>query len=403
MKAFFLALIFALSAHAQLKTEIVFNEPGFHDQEAHTVEDKLVDLIEDAAPDSSVHMSMYQVSRTAVVEALIRASQRGVDVRLVLDGSNYFDHRQPGSGTDILLNGSTKYGRLECKEQPCVHFCSGPVHLKLKKQTFGGSCNGLVINHNKFFLFSKLRDGSENVVAQTSENLEDEMQHEYQDLIIIRDDKGLYDGYLSYWGSQNRDHTRLTPWKDAIGTGPVVAKFFPRIINKDPVLQMLRRVSCGIPGPTIRIAEANFNRVKIADRLRKLAQQGCDVKVITKIEPKMFSPTLSVVKRLGSNIMIMPYQGKTPEYQLKNSIHLKIIAIDAAVDHSPVRRQFVLTGSHNLDFFSLHTNDETVLILEDTPAYLKYFEFWNRLNFSARNSGLHLLEGRDVARPVSKL
>jgi len=394
----FCLLIFiciARSAFA-LDAEAVFNEPGFHGQPSYTIENKLVSLIDQAAPDSEIHMSMYQMTRTPVIKALIRASHRGVDVHMVFDGSNYFDNLKPGNGVDLLVNGSEETGRLICKTKPCVRFCSGPLHVKIKGQTFGGSCNGLVINHNKFLLFSKLMDGSENVVAQSSSNLEDEQMHDYQDLVIIRGDRGLYEGYLDYWQQQNRDKTHyLDTHKDAVGDGSVVAKFFPRVIARDPVMQLLRRVSCEPAGSMIRVAEADINRLNVAARLRDLAKAGCDVKVITRIDPEMFSPTVGVVKRLGSNILILPFQGKTALDRAVNTIHTKLILIDAAIDGSTERRQMVVTGSHNLDFFSLHTNDETLLEIEDTPLYSTYLAFWNRINSEARASGMRLLTGKD--------
>ena len=380
---------------ASLNADVVFNEPGFHGQAATTIEDKFVELIDRAVEGSSIHMSMYQLTRKPVVEALIRASRRGVDVNMVLDGSNYFDQFKSGNAVDLIINGYNKIDRISCKIKPCVHFCSGPFHLKIHGQTFGSSCNGLVINHNKFFLFSKLSDGSEDVVAQSSSNLEDEQMHEYQDLVIIKDDKSLYSGFLDYWHSLKNDRTRLTPHKRAIGDGPAVAQFFPRLISPDPVLKILKRVSCELSGSTIRLAEADFNRLTIAARLRDLAKQGCDVKVITRIEPEMFSPAAGVAKRLGSDLMILPFHGKEKAYQAVNSLHTKLILINASVDGSSARREIVLTGSHNLDFFSLRTNDETLLILEDAAIYADYLGFWNRLNAEARNSDMQLLFGKD--------
>jgi hypothetical protein len=389
-----LILLFGVGAHA-LEAEVVFNEPGFYGNTATTVEDKLVDLVDRAAVGSEIHISLFEMTRTPVVKALIRASQRGVDVHLVLDGSNYFDQRKKvGNGIDLLLNGSDETGRLQCQTEPCVRFCTGPLHIKLHGKTFGGSCNGLIINHNKFFLFSRLTDGSENVVVQTSSNLEDLQLHQYQDMAIIRGDRALYDGYLDYWQMQNRDRTHIRPHGDIKGDGPVTARFFPRIIDRDPVMKALRRVSCEPVGSMIRVAEADFNRLNVAASLRDLAKQGCDVKVITRIDPEMFSPAVGIAKRLGPDLMILPFRGNTKEYQATNSIHTKIILIDAALDGSTERRPLVITGSHNLDFFSLHTNDETLLEIEDAAVFDAYLGFWNRLDESARTSGLSLLFGR---------
>jgi hypothetical protein len=394
---FFLALIFLSLPLFALDAEVVFNEPGFHDRPSKAVENKYVSLIDQATPGSSIHMAMYQFTRLPVAEALVRASHRDVNVRLVLDGGNYIDQMKPGNAVTLLTSDA-----LKCSEKPCVKFCFGPVQIKIKDQTFGTGCNGLVINHNKFMLLSKLDDGSKNVSVQSSSNLSDEDLHQYQDILTIKNDKGLYDGYLDYWQMLYRDHTRLTPHKDIRGSGPVHASFFPRIVNKDPVMKLLRRVSCEIPGSNIRVAEADFNRLNVASRLQELKKQGCDVKVITRLEPAMFSPAVGVATRLGSSVLILPYRSKNPEYRSVNSVHTKMILIDAALDDSDERRQVVATGSHNLDFFSLRTNDETLLEVEDKAVYDQYIRFWSRLNEDARTSDLNLLEGNDRSDAIDK-
>jgi phosphatidylserine/phosphatidylglycerophosphate/cardiolipin synthase-like enzyme len=67
--------------------------------------------------------------------------------------------------------------------------------------------------------------------------------------------------------------------------------------------------------------------------------------------------------------------------------------IDASVDRSSERRPYVITGSHNLDFFSLHTNDETMLIIQDRATFDSYLDFWNRIDTDARASGKTLIYG----------
>lgn len=388
-----LASVNAFAGTQPFDAEVTFNTPGFHDQEDTTVEQKLVELINRAAPGSAILMAQYNFSRPATARALNAASERGVDVRIVLDGNNLESKDVAGNATSIVLNGENGSEGLKCSDDSCIKFCKGPIHFKLKKKSFGGSCNGFVINHNKFFLFSKLTDGAENVVVQSSENITDGQMHMYNDLIVIKNDRGLYNGFMDYWGSLYRNHFRLSHYKDAVGDGPVEAKFFPRYLGRDPVVQMLDRVSCKIPGSVIRVSAADFTRLDVAARLRDRAKEGCDVKVISRFEPRMMSPGKGVGKRLGRNMIILPYLGKSLEYQAKNSIHTKLMIINASVDGSAEKRAFVLTGSHNLDFFSLHTNDETMLVIEDQKTFDQYLDFWNRINADAHAAGFLLTYG----------
>lgn len=50
--------------------DVVFNTPGFHDQATTTVEDKLVELIEQAVPGSQIRVSQYHIDRPETAVAL---------------------------------------------------------------------------------------------------------------------------------------------------------------------------------------------------------------------------------------------------------------------------------------------------------------------------------------------
>lgn len=399
MKALALVLI-AMTAHAAnvvdshdvkpLEFETVFNEPGFNDQPDYTVENKVVALVNEAVPGSVIRLSQYHFNRPAIANALVAASKRGVDVRVVLDGSNEPRVVNEGSGQKILSE------QLVCKEgEDCLKFCHGPISFKLGSHSFGGSCNGLIIDHNKFVILSELSTGDRNVVVQSSENYTDDQQHLYNDLIVIKNDKSLFDGFTAYWENLFRDHTRLGHFEDAIGDGPVRAKYFPRLFGPDPIMQMLKRVSCEPAGSMIRVVAADFTRTDVAARLGELARQGCDVKVLSRFDPKAFSPAATVGHKLGRNLIVLPYEGKSLATRSENSIHAKMMIIDAAVDGSSEKIPLVLTGSHNLDFFSLHTNDETLLEIQDQRVFDRYLKFWNDILDQARAANVTLVYGKN--------
>jgi phosphatidylserine/phosphatidylglycerophosphate/cardiolipin synthase-like enzyme len=50
----------------------------------------------------------------------------------------------------------------------------------------------------------------------------------------------------------------------------------------------------------------------------------------------------------------------------------------------------VLTGSHNLDLFSLRGNDETLIEVRDQQIYDQYNQFLDQILFDARSAGLRL-------------
>ncbi|PIS11309.1 MAG: hypothetical protein COT73_04700, partial [Bdellovibrio sp. CG10_big_fil_rev_8_21_14_0_10_47_8] len=296
-----------------------------------------------------------------------------------------------GSSIDLLLHGSEQFPALSCSEEPCVKFCDGPISFKAGKKHFGGSCHGLVINHNKFILFSEL-PGAKNVVVQTSANLTHNQLRNYNDLIIFRDDEVLYDGFMQYWKSLLKDDTKLTAFKTLVDRNHVKVYFFPRLIGSDPVLKLLKRVSCQIPGSMVRVSEASFTRKDIAKELQRLSGEGCDVKVIARLDQRVHSPSKGVIKALGADMKILPFKGKLESEKLANTIHTKLMLIDASIDGSPERIPVVLTGSHNLDLFSLKTNDEVLMEVHDRAIFQRYLQFWNQILADAESANIQFVQ-----------
>ncbi|MES2857212.1 MAG: phospholipase D-like domain-containing protein, partial [Bdellovibrionota bacterium] len=107
--------------------------------------DRLVSLTKQSVPQSEISVSIYEFNLVPLAEALVEASRRGVNVRMVIDGKIKGDSAKSKSAVGIVTNGLPK---------GAVTFCSG------------GGCRGTHINHNKLFLFSRLENGDRFVVAQ---------------------------------------------------------------------------------------------------------------------------------------------------------------------------------------------------------------------------------------------
>ena len=375
--------------------ENVFNAPGYRGESGFEVENKVLEMTRMAVPGSTIRAALYGVNRVIVMKELIAASKRGVDVRLVLDGGNMENVNTPGHAINILVN------ELQCNTGTgCVHFCEGPlegplklVGIKKENYTLGGSCRGLAINHNKLFLFSQLSDGSSSVIAQTSANMNQGQLKMYQDMMILKGDQELFTEFSKYWARLVLDKTVL--FKKSYPTVhaknlPVSVYFFPRFTGSDPVLELLKRVNCKLPGSGIRASQAAFTRSKVAKEMKRLKDEGCSLQVIARVDPKQFSPSASVKKSLGDSLLVLPYEGKLPEEQSENSIHTKIVMINASIDNSATKIPVVLTGSHNLDLFSLRTNDEVLIEVRDQETYNRYNQFLDQILFDARSAGIKI-------------
>lgn len=369
---------------AQAKIEAVFNTPGFGGAATETIETKLIEMIRNAEVGSSIRIAMYTFNNKEVAIELVRAGARGVDVQVVLDGKNKDLLESPRSAPSILVNGITqgdqKVPPLQCSAKRCVTFCTDGL---------GSSCLGAHINHNKLYLFSRLSDGRSDVVAQSSANLSEAQKFNYNDLLIIDGDKALFSKFTRYWKKLKQDDMKLGGVDSVKGDGPIRAHFSPVFFfGSDPIREVLDKVDCRLAGSRIRVAHSRFkdSRVATAERLRQLSSQGCDVKVIVRDEPGKNSPGSSVVKALrGLDLTILPYEN---DEAVKNSIHTKLILIDASLNGSKTRVPIVLTGSHNLNGNSLRYNDEVLLDVRGRAIFNQYLKFWNRIKSDAEAAGL---------------
>lgn len=401
-KLFLFSVLLVSSFVAQaLQIDTVFNAPGFTGQSTATVENKLIDMMKSAVRGSKIRVALYVVDREPIMKELVYASQRGVDVEIVLDGGNLPRVKIAGHALDMLVNGFDGNQGLVCQGEPdsCIKFCNGPLAgpikmLKIKKNyPLGESCRGLVINHNKLFLFSELSDGSKNVVAQTSANMAQHQLEMYNDLLIIKNDAIFFDHFMTYWGKLKEDRTVLLKKSfPTISTDEkrLKAYFFPRLVSKDPVQALLRKVNCRLPNSTIRAAQSAFTRAGVAEQMKRLKNEGCKVEVIARIDPAQSSPGSKVREALTDSLVVLPYKGANPEEQSVNSIHTKIVLINASIDDSREKIPVVLTGSHNLDLFSLRGNDETLIEVRDQRIYNQYSQFLDQILFDARSAGLRL-------------
>lgn len=354
--------------------ESTFNIPGWSGAKTTTIENRVIELINQAVPGSSIHFSMYDFDRTPIALALLRANARGVKVNAVFDGALKGELKKQNSAMNILFNGSSSLGlsKLNCTNNQCLKFC--------KTMIFGNSCRGLQNNHNKFILLSGLNDGRKNVVAMSSANWTDGQLNLHNDMITVFDDVKLYNELLKYWEAL-RDQNGSFP---LMIEGDSLAVFtFP---NKgyDPVLELLNKTSCQLPNSKIRILQSRFtdHRSAVAARLVELAKQGCDVKVLVRDEPDMSSPGKRISSILGSLMNVLKFHTKGAPDRL-GSVHSKIVLIDASIGNSTVRIPLVLAGSHNLNGTSLTQNDELLARIVNQSIFNQYMNFWNQTYSSA--------------------
>ena len=219
---------------------------------------------------------------------------------------------------------------------------------------------------------------------QSSANIEEAHLHRYNDLLEVQNDKKLYEGYLNYWKGLKRDRTRLTSPGDFQGDSGILVRTSPRLLGKDPVVDLLKRVSCKLPNSVIRAAESDLGRVGVARQLERLKNEGCSVSVLALDNLVLKQPGKQVREALGDSLVLTPSEW---EQEKRNSIHTKMLLIDASIDGAAEKSKIVFTGSQNLDLFSLKTNDDCQMEIRDPMVYEQYLGFWKRILQDAATAG----------------
>ncbi len=329
--------------------EVFFSAPGPGGEEADlTLEDRLLGLLEQAEAGSTVRAAVYTWTRTRMAEAFIAAFQRGVDVRLVV-GSDY-------PAVELLL--AALPGRVVI----CRDAAGGPCGCH------GGSGR---INHNKFFLFSALADGSTDVVVQSSANLTALQTTMGNNFVIVRDNAALHAAYLRYWNDLASRQPNANYYRTVAGGAGTRVWFFPHAAANgstgagDPVVEQLDAITPA-GGGSLHVAMAFWTgpRRAIAQRLAALHRGGCVVSVV--VHPQETSAEIiSILRAAGVPVTLMPV------------VHSKYLLIDAV--HEGERKQIVLTGSHNYTGPALTGNDETLLRLTHPRVYRDFLADWRRL------------------------
>lgn len=355
-------------ADAPLKpvvTGAVFSEPVGGDPVAIVRE--LCGLVRQAPAGSTIQVAHFVMSGTAGTEfadELIKAHQRGVKVRVILDGdrrgATVAARLAAALGTDIAAGSWT-------------HVCTGPMS--------GGTaaCIGNKGQHNKFYLFSRAGRASD-VVVQSSANLTDLNSTTYwNNAVVLAGNKRLYDAYDAYFQDlaaerKNLDYYRVV--QTGAAGGSVRAHFFPKA-DGDPVVEHLDKVSCRPGTTTIRVGMSEWDayRIGIAQRLRELAGQGCRVQIVYGIMDDEVKDVLAAEPRVELS-------GLGSGSALPGRIHSKYLLVEGSFDGDRDARR-VLTGSHNYNETSLRRNDEALLSLNNKGIYRQYVANFDRMRAAA--------------------
>ncbi|MFF8279865.1 phosphatidylserine/phosphatidylglycerophosphate/cardiolipin synthase family protein [Streptomyces lateritius] len=346
-------------------TGAVFNNPKGTAAEQNAVKNHIIGAIDSTQGGRTLRAALYVMQDQDYTDALVAAHSRGVNVRVVLDHKSVEAPNPAPAQNLIAALGTDK------TQGSWVQVC-----------TSGGACIAAggtnPINHNKFFLFSRVGDAgvAEDVVIQSSANQTlSATTRQWNNAYTVVGNTALYTAYTGYFNDLAAMNKTSDYYRQG-EAGDTKYYFFPQQ-SGDIVLGFLNNVSC--TGNTnvgttshktiVRIAAWALHRDEIAAKLRSLADQDCWIEVVYKDSNDLAT--------LQGHARIKPYRLDADGY----FVHSKYLLIEGNYAGHPDTK-WTFTGSHNLDVSSLRENDEALIRLAGATAHDAY-----KANFLAMRAG----------------
>jgi phosphatidylserine/phosphatidylglycerophosphate/cardiolipin synthase-like enzyme len=355
-------LNFAMSSIAAQPYQVEIPSAHFTDPDLlltengdHSLIDIAVGLIDAVPQDAEITLCIFKMNDPKLIGALVRAQERGVHVRIILNDGDTSEETNEASN-DVLKDLFDHYYYVE------------------------NDISGKAIIHNKFILFSAVEQSGEirrHVVLQTSSNFDERATHRLQDMVVFQD-RQIYYGYLDYWylimALDRADKLEHYDFYSAESrSGSLQAWFYPKRKDKDEhggddVVEALERIdhaaSC-----RIYFAQGKWDedRLDIVEMLDDLIKEGAQVEIVTSDDND--KDVLEALAKLDARVQILD----------KNKVHLHTKFFLLEYPEGGRLRQYVFTGSHNLTERSLYKNFEVLLRIPHEKIFSAYLAYFNML------------------------
>ncbi|WP_327694864.1 phospholipase D-like domain-containing protein [Streptomyces sp. NBC_00459] len=377
-----LQLGLADDASAAVTAGPVFNNPTGTVAEQRAIRTRLLDYIGQSQSGSSIKASVYHLWDEGLAQALADARGRGVAVQVMLDESSVSDNDDDPSYPVL----SSALG-TDLTQDSFVGLC--PVN----KSCLGQPAQGASINHNKFWLFSRL-DGASNVVVQSSANMTPSSYSRFwNDAYVLPNNTAIYTAYSNYftelagkdWANWQYSSTTSSPYK---------AYFFPRPANDpspgDTITAVLDNVTCTYTesGTTkhtkVRVGMFKLTRLAVAQKLVALQKAGCQVDIVySETDSGSSSGTWETLHASGGPALrCYNWDDDGNANTAARIIHSKYLLIEGKYDGT-ASQKVLWTGSHNYSGPALTKNDEALLKVDSNTDHDAYVTAFNAAKAAA--------------------
>jgi hypothetical protein len=371
------------AAAGDVRYRTLFQDPGEVPATDLALEQHAIARIDATPPGERIGFAFRDFNRRPVADALIAAHRRGVLVDGVIDGGErtrpVVRDLQAAIGADrVVLCGSPAF---------TFHSCITNVDAPS-------------LQHNKFLVFSRLGDGREDVVLQTSMNfLEPSQLSYYNDMVEIAGDHALYDAYVEFlmdMKAQVRSDDRYEiRWGDDMRTAIFPSpRRQPDRFTDDTIVDRMDEIDCS-EGGTIRAANMAFRseRIVILNKLIDLQRAGCDVEVVLSNADGDIMTGLVL-----AGIPVHPFFLRAAAPRPQVIVHDKFWLVDARSAASGERLKLTYAGSSNWRG-DQQRSDDLLLRIADDGVHADYLAYWEKIRSRAASDLPR--PGSDAVAPVS--
>jgi len=347
--------------------KVIFTDPAkvkLRQENSTEIFDQLIKYFDAATAGSVVYVNIYLFDYIPIINAVIRAHERGVKIHMLVDHSR---------DESIETNVST-IQKLQSK-------LTGQSSFSVVNNDISAGASGS-INHLKYALFADLQisEGKvKNVIFSTSSNFTAADMKKIQDAVIISDES-LYHAFKANW---EKVHTYASGGMSAYdyqtyssSNGDINAYFFPRRLNgayegNDTIIEILDKIS-DYENTTVQIGMSDWSdsRINVVQKLIALQDKGVKVEVIAKSSSgALIHAELQKLKEKGAyvNILVLPV-----------NIHAKFMLIKGTWNGKP-NSEVIVTGTHNFTGNALKVNNEVILLLRNNTLFSDYQNYYQKL------------------------
>jgi hypothetical protein len=343
-------------------TGVLFNNPDGTLAQQYVLLDNLGKAVDAAPPGSVIRFATYSFSYQPLVDQLLRAYARGVQVRLLIDSHSETPQILQLRKTLGTSTARTSYART------CTYGCmsSKPSFL-----------------HSKLYMFSTSGKAKQVVVISSANPARTGATGSWNNHYTIVGNETLYLANLRNFNDMLKDRTNTGYYRTA-SSGPYKVYFFPRGGKdrfSDTYYNVLSSVKCrgvapgyGSNGRTvIKISMYRWTTLRrnLAQKLRELQGQGCLIQAVYPADTVEAPVVRELLAYNGPYGKIKLYNGRLDrdkDGELDLYVHSKYLIINGGYgSRNDVKA--VYTGSPNFTSNSLRESNETALRIGIDSVY----------------------------------